>query len=112
MLEASRRGHWQAYGRGPRLLSAEHVTQNTARTEPKDTTVGRVASVESVHVDPAETGPQALSALTHWDISGTCYPVLCRPGIWHRTKQTCTGTSCNPGMLLIFCFINTTFISP
>lgn len=30
-------------------------------------------SVESVHVDPAETGLQALSALTHGDILGTCY---------------------------------------
>lgn len=71
------------------------------QTEHKDTTVGRVVSVESVHVDPAETGPQALSALTHRDILGICYTVLLRPGVWHKTKQNCTGTSCNLAMLLI-----------
>lgn len=78
----------------------------------KDTTVGRVVSVESVHVDPAETGPRALSALTHRDILGTCYAGLWRPGIRSRIKQTCTGTSCNLVMLLVFCCINAHFISP
>lgn len=106
------RGQWQVHGRGVCLLAIEYRTQNMARTEHQDTTVGRAVSVESVHADPVETGLQALSGLTHWDILGTCYTVLWRPGIWHKTRQTCTGTSCNSGMLLIFCFINTTFIPP
>lgn len=36
-------------------------------------------SVESVHVDPAETSLKALSALTHRDILGTCYAGWIRP---------------------------------
>lgn len=49
------------------------------QTEHKDTTVGSVVSVDSVNVDPAETGLQALSALTHRDILGTCQAGLQMP---------------------------------
>ena len=52
---------------------------NAQYSEHKDTTVVAVVSVESVHVDPAETSLQALSALTHRDILGTCYAGLLRP---------------------------------
>lgn len=50
--------------------------QSMTKTEHKDTTVESVSSVESVHVNPAETGPRVLSALTHRDILGTCYAGL------------------------------------
>lgn len=72
-------------------LSIVYVTQSKTQTKHKDTTVGRVVSVESVHVDPAETGPQALSALTHRDILGTCYAGLWRPEDWRKIKKTALG---------------------
>lgn len=60
-------------------LSIVYITQSMTQTEHKDTTVGSVVSVDSVNVDPAETGLQALSALTHRDILGTCQAGLQMP---------------------------------
>lgn len=94
------------------IISVVRVTLSSkTQTEHKDTTAGHVVSVESVCVDPAEKGLQALSALTHRDILGTCYTWWWRTGIWHKIKQTCTGTSCNFRILLMF-FSVWTFISP